>query len=120
MVARELERLGIRQSMSRKGNCLDNAATEQVLDTSRTSSTGGANSTRTSTKRELDAAVIHWNTRRRQIRLEWDTPRRNSEACPSRKTCILFNNVQQSGRSSILACVAALCLPERTGKELED
>ena len=27
----ELERLGIRQSMSRKGNCLDNAATEQVF-----------------------------------------------------------------------------------------
>lgn len=27
----ELERLGIRQSMGRKGNCLDNAATEQVF-----------------------------------------------------------------------------------------
>lgn len=27
----ELGRLGIRQSMSRKGNCLDNAATEQVF-----------------------------------------------------------------------------------------
>ena len=27
----ELERLGIRQSMSRKGNCLDNAAAEQVF-----------------------------------------------------------------------------------------
>ncbi len=27
----ELEHLGIRQSMSRKGNCLDNAATEQVF-----------------------------------------------------------------------------------------
>ncbi len=28
---KEFERLGIRQSMSRKGNCLDNAATEQVF-----------------------------------------------------------------------------------------
>lgn len=28
---KELERLGIRRSMSRKGNCLDNAATEQVF-----------------------------------------------------------------------------------------
>lgn len=28
---KELERLGIRQSMSRKGNCLDNAAAEQVF-----------------------------------------------------------------------------------------
>mgnify|MGYP002589136965 CR=1 FL=1 len=27
----ELGRLGIRQSMSRKGNCLDNAAAEQVF-----------------------------------------------------------------------------------------
>ena len=31
---------GIRQSMSCKGNCLDNAATEQVFDTLLTSSTG--------------------------------------------------------------------------------
>lgn len=28
---KELERFGIRQSMSRRGNCLDNAATEQVF-----------------------------------------------------------------------------------------
>ena len=38
--------------MSRKGNCLDNAATEQVFGHLRTSSTGGANSTRTSNSNE--------------------------------------------------------------------
>ena len=61
----ELERLGIRQSMSRKGNCLDNAATEQVFGHLKDEFYRG---------REFDSYIVHWNTRRRQIRLEGHTP----------------------------------------------
>ena len=38
----KLRENGFVQSMSRKGNCIDNGATEQVLATSRTSSSGDA------------------------------------------------------------------------------
>ena len=62
---KELERLGIRQSMSRKGNCLDNAATEQVFGHLKDEFYRG---------REFDSYIVHWNTRRRQIRLEGHTP----------------------------------------------
>lgn len=61
----ELGRLGIRQSMSRKGNCLDNAATEQVFGHLKDEFYRG---------REFDSYIVHWNTRRRQIRLEGHTP----------------------------------------------
>ena len=71
----ELERLGIRQSMSRKGNCLDNAATEQVFGHLKDEFYRGREfDSYEQFKRELDAYIIHWNTRRRQIRLEGHTP----------------------------------------------
>ena len=71
----ELERLGIRQSMSRKGNCLDNAATEQVFGHLKDEFYRGREfDSYEQFKRELDAYIIHWNTRRRQIRLEGRTP----------------------------------------------
>ena len=71
----ELGRLGIRQSMSRKGNCLDNAATEQVLGRLKDEFYRGREfDSYERFKRELDAYIIHWNTRRRQIRLEGRTP----------------------------------------------
>ena len=62
---KELERPGIRRSMSRKGNCLDNAATEQVFGHLKDEFYRG---------REFDSYIVHWNTRRRQIRLEGRTP----------------------------------------------
>ena len=62
---KELERLGIRQSMSRKGNCLDNAAAEQVFGHLKDEFYRG---------REFDSYIVHWNTRRRQLRLEGHTP----------------------------------------------
>ncbi len=72
---KELERLGIRQSMSRKGNCLDNAATEQVFGHLKDEFyRGRVFDSYEQFKRELDAYIIHWNTRRRQIRLEGRTP----------------------------------------------
>ncbi|WP_347011043.1 IS3 family transposase, partial [Bifidobacterium dentium] len=58
----ELERLGIRQSMSRKGNCLDNAATEQVFGHLKDEFYRGREfDSYEQFKRELDAYVIHWN-----------------------------------------------------------
>lgn len=51
--------------MSRKGNCLDNAATEQVFGHLKDEFYRG---------REFDSYIVHWNTRRRQIRLEGRTP----------------------------------------------
>lgn len=46
-----LREAGVVQSMSRKGNCLDNGATEQ-----------------------LEEHIVHWNTMRRQVRLKGLTP----------------------------------------------
>ena len=72
---KELERPGIRRSMSRKGNCLDNAATEQVFGHLKDEFyRGRVFDSYEQFKRELDAYIIHWNTRRRQIRLEGRTP----------------------------------------------
>lgn len=72
---KELERLGIRQSMSRKGNCLDNAAAEQVFGHLKDEFYRGREfDSFERFKAELDAYIIHWNTRRRQIRLEGRTP----------------------------------------------
>ena len=71
----ELERLGIRQSMSRKGNCLDNAAAEQVFGHLKDEFyRGRVLDSFERFKAELDAYIGHWNTRRRQIRLEGRTP----------------------------------------------
>lgn len=73
---KELERLGIRQSMSRKGNCLDNAATEQVFGHLKDEFyRGRVLDSFERFKAELDAYIVHWNTRRRQIRLEGHIPK---------------------------------------------
>ena len=70
-----LRRKGIRQSMSRKGNCLDNAAAEQVFGHLKDEFYRGREfDSFERFKAELDAYIVHWNTRRRQIRLEGRTP----------------------------------------------
>ena len=61
--------------MSRKGNCIDNGATEQVFRHLK----DGFFPNRVwpsfdAFKRDLDAYVIHWNTRRRQVKLKGLTP----------------------------------------------
>ena len=100
----ELERLGIRRSMSRKGNCLDNAAAEQVFGHLKDEFyRGRVFDSYEQFKRELDAYIIHWNTRRRQIRLEGRTPEEFRSMSLAVWGCILINNVQQTGRSSITA-----------------
>ena len=70
-----LKELGIRQSMSRKGNCLDNAATEQVFGHLKDEFYRDREfDSYERFKAEMDAYIVHWNTRRRQIRLEGHTP----------------------------------------------
>ena len=70
-----LKDAGIVQSMSRKGHCIDNGATEQVFGHMKDEFFRG----RTwpdfeSFKADLDAYVAHWNTRRRQVKLKGLTP----------------------------------------------
>ena len=112
----ELERLGIRQSMSRKGNCLDNAATEQVFGHLKDEFYRGREfDSYEQFKRELDAYIIHWNTRRRQIRLEGYTPEEFRSMSLAVQGCILINNVQQTGRGSFLPPGASLW-PHENGR----
>ena len=66
---------GIVQSMSRKGNCIDNGATEQVFGHIKDEFFRG----RTwpdfeSFAADLDAYIVHWNTQRRQAKLKGLTP----------------------------------------------
>ena len=70
-----LGELGIRQPMSRKGNCLDNAATEQVFGHLKDEFYRDREfDSYERFKAELDDYIIHWNTKRRQIRLGGHTP----------------------------------------------
>ena len=66
---------GVVQSMSRKSNCIDNGATEQVFGHMKDDFFRG----RTwpnfeSFKADLDAYVMYWNTQRRQVKLQGLTP----------------------------------------------
>ncbi len=66
---------GIRQSMSRKGNCLDTACTEGLFGHLKDEfSRGGDWDDFDTFKRDLDAYIVHWNTRRRQRALKGLTP----------------------------------------------
>ena len=58
-----------------EGNCIDNAATEQVFGHLKDEFHAGREfASYEQFKNELDAYIIHWNTKRRQIRLEGHTP----------------------------------------------
>ena len=66
---------GFIQSMSRKGNCIDNAATEQVFGHLKDEFFRGQDwPTFESFKADLDAYITHWNTTRRQVKLKGLTP----------------------------------------------
>ena len=65
----------ITQSMSRKGNCIDNGATEQVFGHIKDEFFRGRSwADFESFKSDLDAYVVHWNTMRRQVKLKGLTP----------------------------------------------
>lgn len=66
---------GIVQSMSRKGNCIDNGATEQVFGHIKDEFFRGRDwDDFELSKRDLEEHIGHWNTRRRQVRLKGLTP----------------------------------------------
>ena len=70
-----LEAAGITQSMSRKGNCIDNAATEQLFGHVKDEFYRGREwGSFEDFKRDLEEYIAHWNTRRRQVRLKGLTP----------------------------------------------
>lgn len=72
---KRLKEQGIIQSMSRLGNCLDNAATEQVFGHLKDEFFRGQHwHTFEEFKQALNDYVIHWNTRRRQVKLKGLTP----------------------------------------------
>lgn len=59
-----LAELNIRRSMSRKGNCIGNAATEQVFGHLKDEHyTGQEFASYEEFKAGLDAYITHWNTR---------------------------------------------------------
>ncbi len=70
-----LREAGVVQSMSRKGDCIDDGATEQVFghlkdEFFRNRTWPGSDAF----KGDLDAHVVHWNARRRQVKLRGPTP----------------------------------------------
>ena len=66
---------GFIQSMSRKGNCIDNGATEQVFGHIKDEFFRGQDwQTFESFKADLDTYITHWNTTRRQVKLKGLTP----------------------------------------------
>ena len=63
------------QSMSRKGNCIDNGATEQVFGHIKDEFFRGQSfESFEEFKERLEAYIVHWNTRRRQVKLKGLTP----------------------------------------------
>lgn len=70
-----LERAGIVQSMSRKGNCLDNACTESLFGHIKDEFFRGQSwPDFESFKADLEAYIAHWNAKRRQVALKGLTP----------------------------------------------
>ena len=72
---RTLAENGFIQSMSRKGNCIDNGATEQVFGHLKDEFFRGQDwQTFESFKADLNAYITYWNTQRRQVKLKGLTP----------------------------------------------
>ena len=72
---RRLKDAGVVQSMSRKGNYIDNGATEQVFGHMKDEFFRGRTLPNfESFKADLDAYVMYWNTQRRQVKLKGLTP----------------------------------------------
>ncbi len=73
--AGRLRGMGIAQSMSRKGNCIDNGATEQVFGHLKDEFFRGRDwETFEGFRADLEAYIRHWNHVRRQVKLKGLTP----------------------------------------------
>ena len=104
---------GFIQSMSRKGTCIDNGATEQVFGHLKDEFFRGQDwPTFESFKADLATYITYWNTTRRQVKLKGLT-RQNTGIRPygSRITATI-KRVQVSGRSSHLT-PGLLCRPQK-------
>jgi putative transposase len=99
----KLRENGFVQSMSRKGNCIDNGATEQVFGHIKDEFFRGRDwSDFESFKRDLEAYIHHWNHVRRQVRLKGLTPGGVPEPGPSGgRLAVIIYWVQVLGRSSL-------------------
>lgn len=72
---RRLREAGVVQSMSRKGKCIDNAATEQLFGHMKDEFFRNQKfESFEEFKEKLEAYIVHWNTRRRQVKLKGLTP----------------------------------------------
>lgn len=71
---KRLAGMGVVQSMSHKGNCLDNAPTEGLFGHLKDEPWRGRRMTFRRLRRELASYITHWNARRRQERLQGHTP----------------------------------------------
>lgn len=70
-----LKGMGVVQSMSRKGNCLDNACTEGMFGHLKDEFLRGRDwDDFEEFKRDLEAYIRHWNNVRRQVKLKGLTP----------------------------------------------
>ena len=79
-----LREAGVVQSMSRKGDCIDNGATEQLFGHMKDEFFRGQEFEGFEGFREkLEECIIHWNTVRRQAKLKGLTPEefRNQSSC---------------------------------------
>ena len=97
-----LRGLGIVQSMSRKGNCLDNACTEGLLGHMKNEFFRGRDwDDFEEFKRDLEAYIRHWNNVRRQAKLKGLTPVEfREQALRGGRLAVMIYRVQVSGRSS--------------------
>lgn len=95
-----LREAGVVQSMSRKGSCLDNGATEKLFGHMKDEFFRGQSfESFEELKEKLEEYIVHWNTRRRQVRLKGLTPGGVPEPVPSGLGRIYWP-VQVLGRSS--------------------
>ncbi len=75
---------GAAQGMSRKGDCIDNGATEQVLGHMKDEFfKGRPRASFEGFERDLDAYAVHWNTRRRQVEPRGPTPEESRNQPPA-------------------------------------
>ena len=92
---------GFIQSMSRKGNCIDNGATEQVFGHLKDEFFRGRDwQTFESFKADLDAYITYWNTTRRQVKLKGLTRQNTGSGPTGSRITATIKRVQVSGRSS--------------------